>query len=195
MRSRADRAAGAESGAAMLEVLVTVVIVATGLLGVAGLQARMHSAEMEGYQRTQATILLQSLADQLSTRRRDALSYVTAEPLGAGRPVQDCSAEQGPARDLCEWNNRLLGAAEATGGQNVGAMIGARGCVTNLEPAMPRKFMVAVVWQGLAPTAAPAATTCGRGLYGDDRMRRAIVEYVTIGCLQNDVNSGTCVTP
>jgi hypothetical protein len=61
---------------------------------------------------------------------------------------------------------------------------------------MPRQVIVAVAWQGLTPTAAPGATSCGQGLYGtDDRFRRALVASVTIGCLQNDPSTGTCVTP
>jgi hypothetical protein len=55
---------------------------------------------------------------------------------------------------------------------------------------------VAVAWQGLQPTLAPAATTCGSGSYGsDDRYRRALVARIVIGCLQNDPTTGLCVTP
>jgi hypothetical protein len=75
-------------------------------------------------------------------------------------------------------------------------MIGARGCVVNTAATMPRKFTVAVVWQGLNPTVVPAGTTCGAGLYGgDDRFRRAVTYNVTIGCLQNDPVTLACVTP
>ena len=77
----------------------------------------------------------------------------------------------------------------------MGAMVGARGCVINTEPVMPRKFTVAVVWQGMTPTIAPATTTCGNTAFGDDRTRRAIVAPIVVACLQNDVNTGLCVTP
>jgi hypothetical protein len=60
---------------------------------------------------------------------------------------------------------------------------------------MPREFVVTVTWQGLVPTAAPSFTACGEGLYGDERMRRALVARVTIGCLQNNPATGLCVTP
>ena len=74
-------------------------------------------------------------------------------------------------------------------------MIDARGCITNVIAAMPREFVVAVTWQGLAPTVAPASTTCGQGLYGNEQTRRALIARVTIGCLQNDPTTGLCVTP
>ena len=74
-------------------------------------------------------------------------------------------------------------------------MLGARGCVTNIQPAMPREFLVSVVWQGVNPTAAPGATACGQGQYGDEKTRRALTATVIIGCLQNNAASGACVTP
>ena len=121
------------------------------------------------------------------------MSYITANALGSG--VQDCSGQSGAALDLCEWNNLLAGAAETNGGARMGGMIGARGCIVNVDAAMPRKFVVAVVWQGLTPTVSPGATTCGAGQYGDDRKRRAIIAPIVLACLQNDPDTGACVTP
>jgi type IV pilus assembly protein PilV len=69
------------------------------------------------------------------------------------------------------------------------------GCITNITATMPREFQIAVVWQGLVPTAAPGATDCGIGEYGDDKTRRAVTANVIIGCLQNNLANGLCVTP
>lgn len=183
-------------GVTMVEVLVTIVILTFGLLGVVALQARMQVAQSESYHRSQAILLMQDMVDRVNANRINALNYVTGAPLGTGNTIQDCTGLTAAALDLCEWNNALLGATESTaGGQSAGAMIGARGCITNVVPTMPREFLVAVTWQGLVPTVAPASTTCGQGLYGNDQMRRALVARVTIGCLQNDPTTGLCVTP
>jgi len=179
----------------MIEVLITIVISAFGLLGMAGLQSRMQLSEMEASQRAQATVLLRHLSDRINANRKNAMSYVTATPVGTDNGVQDCAALNGAALDLCEWNNLLAGAAETAGGRSMGAMVGARGCVINTDPVMPRKFTIAVVWQGMTPTIAPATTACGSNAYGDDRTRRAIVAPIVVACLQNDVNTGLCVTP
>ena len=196
MRGLPTRPAASGRGATMIEVLVTIVILTFGLLGVVGLQARMQVAQAESYHRSQAVLLMQDIVDRVNANRINALNYVTATPLGTGNAVQDCTALTGAALDLCEWNNMLLGATESTaGGQNAGAMIGARGCINNLVATMPREFVVAVTWQGLVPTVAPASTTCGQGQYGNDQTRRALVARVTIGCLQNDPTTGLCVTP
>jgi type IV pilus assembly protein PilV len=183
-------------GVTMIEVLITIVILTIGLLGVAGLQARMQLAEVESYHRSHAIVLLQDIVARVAANRRNAMNYVTGAPLGSGNALQNCIGLTGSALDLCQWNNALLGAAEtSSGGQQVGAMIGARGCITNVSATMPREFTVAVVWQGVSPTVAPTATTCGQGLYGDEQTRRALVARIKIGCLQNDPTTGLCVTP
>jgi type IV pilus assembly protein PilV len=196
MRDRLASLAVSERGATLIEVLVTIAILTIGLLGAAALQVRMHLAQAESYHRSLAVLLLRDMVDRINANREDALNYVTAGALGAGNKVQDCSGLDGAALDLCEWHNALLGTAESTaGGQQAGGMIDARGCITNVVATMPREFVVAVTWQGLAPTVAPTSTTCGHGLYGNEQMRRALVARVTIGCLQNDPATGLCVTP
>jgi type IV pilus assembly protein PilV len=56
---------------------------------------------------------------------------------------------------------------------NVGAVLGARGCVTSPSA---NTYQITVAWQGSGATSAPpAGVTCGTGLYGtDDSMRRAV---------------------
>ena len=181
-----------QSGATMMEVLVAILIVVIGLLGLAGLQARINLSEMESFQRAQALILLQDMVDRINANRKNADSYITT--VGTGTAAADCSALHDAALDLCEWSNSLLGAAESTGGLKVGAMIGARGCVQAIGPGtMPKQYQVSVVWQGLNPTVAPG-TTCGQGQYGVEATRRAVVASIKIGCLQNNPVTATCIT-
>ena len=183
-----------QGGATLIEVLVAIIIVVVGLLGLAGLQSRVSLAQVEAFQRSQAIVLVQDMASRIAVNRRIAEQYVTSTPQGTGNPAQDCSTLTGKNLDMCEWNNELLGAAEAINGASVGAMQGARGCVEELANTMPRKFLVSVVWQGTVPTVAPGATTCGSGSYTDDKTRRAVTATVEIGCLQNDPASTLCIS-
>jgi type IV pilus assembly protein PilV len=182
----------------MLEVLITIVILAFGLLGLAGLQARTQVAEIEAYQRAQAVVLLQDMVDRVKANGKN-LDYkdidITVGTDNTTVPAS-CGGLTGKNLDECDWHHALLGATETSGGNNFGAMIDARGCVTNTVNTMPREFLVSVVWQGLAPTTTPTSTTCGQNLYGNgnDATRRALVARIKIGCLQNDTG-GTCVTP
>jgi type IV pilus assembly protein PilV len=182
-----------QSGATMMEVLVAIIITIVGLLGLAGLQARINVSEMESFQRAQALVLLQDMVDRINANRKNAATYITATPVGTGVGIDDCAGKFDAALDLCQWNNSLLGAAESAGGLKVGAMIGARGCVQQLSATPPQQYLVSVVWQGLNATVAPA-TTCGSGQYGSETTRRAVVASIMIGCLQNNPVTGACIT-
>ena len=125
------------------------------------------------------------MVDRVNSNRKNVSAYVTGSPLGTSS--QDCSALTAADKDKCEWNNALFGAAELKGTETLGAMIGARGCITNPRDDCRREIVVAVAWQGLRPTVVPGGTNCGQNLYGtDDRLRRAMIARVMIGCLQND---------
>ena len=176
---------GPNKGFSLIEVLVTILILMIGLLGLAGLQVRALTSQMESYQRSQALILLKDMADRIEENRINAANYVTTTPLGTD--FGTCAASGvGSAGDLCEWHNALLGAAEVdSSGNKVGAMIGARGCIYQTAAAasgVPGEFLVAVAWQGLNNTAAPAVD-CGINEYGNEALRRVVTLPISIANL------------
>ena len=180
-----------QSGTTLIEVLVTLIIIAFGLLGLAGLQVRLQQTEFEADQRTQALLLLSDMADRIAVNRNAALTYVTtaASPVGAGMTCPtDVSTVQ--KADIAEWCNALQGAAETTsGGASVGVMTGGRGCI---EEISTNQYMVTVAWQGTTPVSAPPSTVaCGKDLYDgttgsactNDRCRRVVTTVVRVGNL------------
>ncbi|HEU4851350.1 MAG TPA: type IV pilus modification protein PilV [Telluria sp.] len=182
------RAMRRQRGTSLIEVLVTLVIVAFGLLGVAAFQAKAQVGSVESYQRAQAVILLEDMTNRISANGAGADGYISASVgTGDAQPASCAEVAAGAARDLCEWSNALKGAAEAdASGTRVGAMIGARGCITRLVAAdastgvcRPAVYQVSVAWQGLHQTKAPSLT-CGRTLYGNETYRRAVGARVTI---------------
>ena len=176
-------------GVSLIEILVTIVILAVGLLGLAGLQMRLQSSEVEAYQRTQASLLLEDMANRMGGNRKNATSYAagSASPLGTGDAQPAICGGSGQGFDACQWSNALKGAAEQSGSNNVGAMIGARGCIENLGAD---QYQITVVWQGLTPISAPASV-CGAGLYNgaagssciNDLCRRAMSTIVRVANL------------
>jgi type IV pilus assembly protein PilV len=179
-----------QRGTTMLEVLVTILILAFGMLGLAGLQAKIHLAEMEAYQRAQAVVLLSDMVERINANRANAATYVTgtASPLGTGDTQSiTCPTATGAARDQCEWSNALKGAAETASGARVGAMIGARGCIAQLQApntnsgvCTPGIYQVTVVWQGLNATKAPSLACASASSYGSTALRRAIAVNVSV---------------
>jgi type IV pilus assembly protein PilV len=183
-----------QRGTTMLEVLVTILILAFGMLGLGGLMTKMHLAEVESYQRAQAVLLLADMVERINANRSAAAAYKTISAVPAYLGVGDnqlaaCGGLAiGAARDQCEWSNLLKGASETKAAQSAGAMLGARGCVEELQvpnPAAgvctPGVYRVTVTWQGFNPTAAPALL-CASGLYGAQAgLQRAIATTVTVG--------------
>lgn len=183
------------AGFSMVEVLVTIVIVVFGLLGLAGLQLRLQVSETESYQRAQALVLLSDMNERIAANNANAASYVAADAVGTGdsQPASCTALAAGSAaRDLCEWSNELKGSAETANAGTAsaaaaGAMVGARGCITQIQAAdatagvcLPGIYQVAVAWQGMAPTATPAIT-CGQNQYGTDSYRRVVATRITVG--------------
>lgn len=172
----------------MIEVLVSMVIIAFGLLGMAGLQVRLQSSEMESYQRTQALLLLHDMASRISVNRNNAATYLVpaTAPVGAGMACPTASASIAD-RDRAEWCAALQGAAETAAGSKVGAMIGGRGCIESVGG----DYLITVAWQGLTPIAAPPASVgCGAGNYETtgssctgDLCRRVVTTLVRVADL------------
>ncbi|MNQ91900.1 hypothetical protein D3C85_1073010 [compost metagenome] len=178
-----------QRGVTLIEVLVTVIILSIGLLGIAGLQSRLQQSEMEAYQRSQALLLLNDMANRIASNRNNAATYVTgaASPLGFGMTCPSNSGSR-KQRDSSEWCAALQGAAENVGASQVGAMLGGRGCVESLGSG---QYLVTVAWQGLFPLAAPSAgVACGADSYGsagstcaDDVCRRVVTTIVRVATL------------
>ena len=112
-----------ERGLSMIEILVALTIVAFGMLGLLGLQARALSVQKDAFHRRQAAELVAQLAERMRANHlaflagRYALSFdASAEaPSTAPACIAPCTSAQVAARDLDEWRielrRRIPGAA------------------------------------------------------------------------------------
>jgi type IV pilus assembly protein PilV len=166
------------AGTSMIEILVTVLILAIGMLGLAALQGQAHISELESYQRGQALVLLQDIGSRIEGNMNNAANYVTGAVGTGATDASDCTTlGTRAAIDLCEWSKALKGSSEVSGGTKQGAMINGRGCVQTTATA--NVYMISVVWQGINKTAVPA-TTCGQGSYDSENSRRAVTMTVQV---------------
>lgn len=182
-----------QDGFNMIEVLVTLVILLFGLLGLAGLMTQSQRAELESYQRAQAVVFLQDMIGRIGANRSVAACYAVSDE-STGVPALGTSAGTIPScgagtvqaftranADLAEWSDMLEGVAELQAGNRVGAMIGARGCISVNGSGV---YLVSVAWQGLGNSAAPnSGLNCGKDLYGDEAQRRVVSATLTIANL------------
>jgi type IV pilus assembly protein PilV len=181
------------SGFTLIEVLVTLVIVAIGLLGLAGLQMSSLNNQLEAYQRAQAMLLLHDMANRIQVNSASARSggYADASDYGL-RTIANCAAinvassADAVTRDICEWNSALAGTGAKLGTKNLGSLVGARACIQNLAgSAFGEKIVrLTVAWMGTSATKAPSST-CGKDAFGADKddYRRTATIDVTLGIL------------
>jgi type IV pilus assembly protein PilV len=181
--------AAAQRGVTLVEILITMLIVAFGLLGLGGLQMRLQLSDIESYQRAQALALLEDMANRIATNRNKAATYVTgaSSALGTGMtcPATSTTVQQA---DTSQWCAALQGGAEKLGSVKTGAAIGARGCIESIGT---NQYLITVAWQGLTPVAAPpASVACGAGLYDTagtsctgDMCRRTVTTVLSIATL------------
>ena len=169
-----------QKGAAMIEVLIAMLVIAFGALGFVSLQSQTALAQVEGYQRSQALILINDISERIALNRANAVDYVAVD-IGTTNPG-DCSTKVTRAdKDLCEWSLLIQGSAEVQGTSKLGAMLGARACISS--PAA-NEYLISVAWQGVRASGAPA-NTCGLNAYTNENVRRTVTTVLQIATLSS----------
>jgi type IV pilus assembly protein PilV len=167
------------TGFTMIEVLVTLVITAFGLLGLAGFVVRASTLSTDTIQRARAAVLVNDMASRINNSKAIAADFVIAPELLGASP-RDCLVlpPAGAARQLCEWNNLLAGSNDGGSGA---AFLGYRGCVT--RPTADPLFVVTVTWGSLT-AGVPPTDLCGAGVFGaDNSLRRVLRLQVRVATL------------
>lgn len=135
-----------QAGYGLIEVLVAVLVLAVGLLGLAGLQTQSLRFNNEAYFRTQATMLAMDMADRLrsnlKTARTSPGSYTFTKTESTPESFTDCT--EGPCSpsqlaqyDFKVWKDRaqdvLPGAEVALTPDTTGAATPWQGYTIEIE--------------------------------------------------------------
>lgn len=190
-------AVGCQAGVTLIEILVSLVVLAIGLLGIMQLYAAGQTSELEGQQRAQALILVNDMVDRLNANRTaaqcynitDNSQYANTNPwVGTGNQTNyscagvDVSATRKVAdEDLADWDAELKGNTIDGGA----SMVGARGCI--YDNGSSDSYQIVVVWQGRTMRPDPTVD-CAEGEYGGvnnagESQRRAISRTVRMADL------------
>ena len=192
------------AGFSLMEVLITMLIILIGLLGIVALQGQAQVAELEAYQRAQALIMMSDIVDRLNTNRSTLNCFRITTDATDGTPflgtagtghlgTPACAASTTAYNNLANSaltgiDNLLKGNSERISGVSVGAMIGARACIsydntTELGGAPGTGlYTVIVTWQGMSNLNEPTQM-CAKDLYGTEAQRRAISTTLRIADL------------
>lgn len=104
------RGAVKERGASLIEVLVAMLVLAVGLLGIAGLILNGARYSTDSYLRSQATVLVDSIVDRIREQRASAADFVVSIDTAAGNgPACDVSLGSA-AGELACWERALRNA-------------------------------------------------------------------------------------
>jgi len=176
-----------QAGFGLVEVLVTLIIVAVGLLGAASLQLLSKRSNYDAAQRTTAAHLGQDLLERMRSNPSALINYMQDGTLGGGTlgiapPVACtdatvCTPEELAAYDLWQWEQSLDGAMELQDGVEAGGLAGAQACVRGPVFGASGTYEIVIAWRGMTELVDPAADDCGSasGNYGNDNAYRRIL--------------------
>ncbi|MFK8028748.1 MAG: type IV pilus modification protein PilV [Gammaproteobacteria bacterium] len=144
-----------QHGFSLIEVLVTIVILSTGMLGIAALYVESLKSGQSALARTKAINLAADMADRIRVNRAGELSYVTnatdtlaapASWCGAsvGVDAVDCTADQMAAYDIWQWKTAL--GNTSNGDFRKAGLANARGTITRNAATNPTTITIEVQW-------------------------------------------------
>jgi len=161
------------TGMTLIEVLVALFILSTGILGAVAMQASAKKGSFDAMQRSMASAMAQDIVERM--RGNDARvgtsvlnSYVgtynnpdftiPSDAIRCNTPANICTSNELVTNDLNEWQLSLVGADVKNSTDNNGGLVGATGCIAENNNAVT----VVISWEGRTETSDGASdTTCG----------------------------------
>jgi type IV pilus assembly protein PilV len=127
----------AQYGFSMLEILVALLIIATALLGSAGLQAYAMKTNVGGQYRNQAAFLLEDMIERMELNKAYATSagYSSALAMSVDCGTAICTPAQLAGYDVSQWQTAI--AAVLPSGT---------GTVTQVTAGNPSTYTVTINW-------------------------------------------------
>lgn len=159
------------SGFSLIEILVTVVIMAVGMLAMAAVQVMSKRANLESAQRTTATTLASDILERMRINASQLDNYTASLPVGGGvRSVptkvcstsgNNCTAFELYEFDMYTWEQALMGAGEVNAdGDKVGGLVNPTACILTTVPVgttdRSGEYLIAIAWRGSTALSNPA---------------------------------------
>ncbi len=147
-------------GMTLIEVLVALFILSTGILGAVAMQASAKKGSFDAMQRSMASSLAQDIIERMRGNDKSNLAVLNGyngtygvSPLSApavrcNNQANLCTPQQLQANDVYEWELGLMGADVKNGTANTGGLVGVVGCVSHNN----NNVLVAISWEGREET-------------------------------------------
>lgn len=176
-----------QKGFTLIEVLVALFILSTGILGAVAMQASAKKGSFDAMQRSMASTLAQNILERMRGNDGSIGSNVLdgyngsygKTPLGepsnrCDLPASLCSPVELITNDLYEWEQSLIGADSKDGTANIGGLSQVLGCINHSNGVVS----VAISWEGREETSDGAINngdTFGENCGSSSLKRRQIV--------------------
>lgn len=120
------------AGFTLIEVMVALIVLSIGLLGIAKMSLTSVQSNNSAYMRSQASVLIQEIIDNMHANRSQATSYAITYGQAAAMgtdcsKVTNCATTDLTAYDLAIWKTRLAAALPSGNGQIALATVTANG--------------------------------------------------------------------
>ncbi len=125
-------------GFSLVEVLIAMVVMAIGMLGIAGMYVHSLQAGRTSQLRTQAVTLASDVADRIRANPQGGIVYIGAGSNNDCTEVSACTAAQLAAYDIWLWNQQRDLSLPA------GATVSVR--YDDTDPDQPPVYTVVVSW-------------------------------------------------
>ena len=153
-------------GMTLIEVLVAMFLLITGILGAVAMQASVKKGSFDAMQRSFASTLAQDVLERMRSNDPTLLqlnAYNGTYGDGAASttaPSPDCSTanslctwQELVVYDLYEWEISLMGADVKSGSTNTGGLVGAVACIAHVN----NNVDIVISWEGREETSDGAA--------------------------------------
>lgn len=155
-------------GMTLIEVLVAMFILVTGILGAVAMQASIKKGSFDAMQRSVASTLAQDILERMRSNdpsllrlnayngtygNGDASSVAPSPTCRSAASL--CTWQQMVVHDLYEWEISLMGADVKNNSANSGGLVGAVACISHVN----NNVDIVISWQGREETSDGAAST------------------------------------
>ena len=149
-----------KTGFTLIEVLIAMLVLAVGLLGLAGLQATSLSNSQSAYNRSQATQLAYELADNMRANIPGVATYTSMLPSAATVQANcltptGCTPAQMAQNDLYQWNCAVAGGCQTI----AAALPGGVGTITVAVVGGVNVYTIKIIWTDKNNNGVPVPTT------------------------------------
>lgn len=176
MRLTTSLGLGRQAGLTLLEVLIAVLVLAIGLLGIAGLQSSALSNNFVSYQYTQAATMAQGMLERMRANRLGVVNGNYSLAAGAIPPNPStncanatCSSDKQAAWDIAVWyatlhgklygNAPTLAPADPVSGAPSGVLPAGEGAINCPAPFTVNSICtISVYWDASRNVSATSAT-------------------------------------